>query len=185
MSLKDIWKELSGDELLLDITMRQVVKFTKMLMCRYGDRQLYYPATKDVDILHFRGALPDDFIMALEVKDSATGNILVPESSSHTGTGLSYKVQDTLIVTSMFNGKITVDYVAVTLDDEGYPKVPDNTLYTDVLKKYIKMNICAIKLKQRRAVLADWEKSQADYAASIKALPVEFVVSFDNNANNK
>jgi hypothetical protein len=54
-------------------------------------------------------------------------------------TDLTYKIQGNCIFTApLRDGTIEISYMAMPIDGEGYPLIPDNSAYTRALEAYIK-----------------------------------------------
>lgn len=57
---------------------------------------------------------------------------------SHESPDLTYKIQGTVIYTSIKEGTIEIAYRSIAVDDEGYPLVSDKSSFTRALELYIK-----------------------------------------------
>lgn len=75
----------------------------------------------------------------------------------HESPDYTYKIQGSVIYTSLKEGTIEISYRAIAVDDEGYPLIPDKSSFTRALELYIK--------KQCFTILFDLGKiNQAVYA---------------------
>ena len=53
----------------------------------------------------------------------------------------TYKIQGNVIYTSIPNGVIEIAYQAISLDENDYPLIPDNSSFTRALEAYVKKAI--------------------------------------------
>jgi len=53
------------------------------------------------------------------------------------GTELSYNLSDCYIFTNFEEGEVEMSYKSLTVDEDGYPMVPDNIKYTQAVKAYV------------------------------------------------
>lgn len=51
--------------------------------------------------------------------------------------GATFYLNDTYIITSIQTGKICLEYIAIPVDEDGYPLVPDNVSYMKALTCYV------------------------------------------------
>ena len=113
--------------------------------------------TEDLEIKDYRAQLPCDLYEINQIRFLDKGNKEIyfrySTDNFHMDTGrhfdrdyrgFTYKVQNSCIITSIREGKITLSYKAFPMDDEGYPLIPDNSSYSKALELYIKLQYFTI-----------------------------------------
>lgn len=61
------------------------------------------------------------------------------DANFHPGADLTYKIQGNVIVVSIPEGDIRIAYLAMKVDEEGWPMIINNASFIRALKSYIKM----------------------------------------------
>jgi hypothetical protein len=75
------------------------------------------------------------------------GKLLPPLDSLSVTNGLYYRLNRSFINTSFREGKVTVYYIRLPIDEEGFPLIPDNSLVDEALMWWIARNLCLGGLK--------------------------------------
>lgn len=52
-----------------------------------------------------------------------------------------YDINDNYITLNVKEGKVCIAYVAIPIDENGYPRIPDNESYKEAITKYITMKL--------------------------------------------
>lgn len=129
------------NELLQDLTLEQLVGYVIKFNGIYNIPQLYTQKTSTIKIEDYRGLLPQDLISVVQVRDIAS-NTALPELSStffsSNNVIKGFKTQGKCIFTNLKSGDLEIVYMAVPVDDEGYPQILDNEKYKNALELYIK-----------------------------------------------
>lgn len=145
ISLHEILDNLLEHPLLQDISFERAVNYTVHFMRLLGRSKAFINKTAYIDIEDYRGLLPCDFNKMIQVrlKDSnevfraSTDSFHMSENKSDS-KDLTYKLQNSVIFTSLKEGTIEISYEAFAVDDEGYPLIPDNSAVINALEAYIK-----------------------------------------------
>lgn len=103
-----------------------------------------------IEIVDYKAPLPDDLITIRGVKvlvgDGGISLTYVTdlyhmesdcEQSADKIQYYTYQIQNNVITTSFEKGDIVISYVALPLDDEGYPLIPDNIKAKMAIEYYI------------------------------------------------
>lgn len=77
---------------------------------------------------------------------------IVTNSESLSGADY-YTIVDNCIYTSIESGNLVLNYLAIPLDPDGYPMIPDEYFYRDAIKAYITYRLDHIKW--RKGVITD------------------------------
>ena len=148
-NIRLIMDRLTRHPLLEDIPFEVVVDYAADFMKIVGTPPSFLEKTEEIAIENYRGVLPCDYYQMIQVRiidpDKRMGAFRYSTDSFHMSNtkpkhgGLTYKIQGSCIFTSIEKGKIEIAYMAMPLDDEGYPLIPDNSSYSKALELYIKV----------------------------------------------
>lgn len=143
---------LTRHPLLTDIPLETVIDYTADFIRIVGTPSVFLEKTYDIEINEYRGELPCDFYKMIQVRSLREGHSERPTFRASTNSfhmsghkekeiigGLTYKLQGNCIITSVPKGIIEIAYMAMPIDDEGYPLIPDNSSYLKALELYIKL----------------------------------------------
>jgi len=186
--------------MLSDLTLEQVVRHVIRFISVHGYSKLYQDKEADVDIHEFRGLLPCDLISIVQVKDGCSGICLrsmtdnftpglvpPPSPSSHLHMPYippvapshgdpSFKTQGRVIFTSFPEGKVSIAYKAVPVDEDGFPLLIDNENYLACLEAYIKKQVFTVKYDQGKIAAGVLDNAKQDYAWLAGQLQSEFQI---------
>lgn len=147
--------KLTRHPLLEDIPFETVVDYTVDFIRIVGTPPSFLEKTTDIEIKDYRGKLPCDYYQVIQVRDLKHPNSFHPafrhttdsfhlsehkkDNCKHNHKGFTYKIQGGVIITSIPEGKIEMAYMAMPVDEDGYPLIPDNSSYSRALELYIKL----------------------------------------------
>lgn len=149
ISLKQILDDVLDHPLLKDVSFERAVNHTVHFIRIVGMPRAFNEKTELVTIENYRGMLPCDLDSIIQVRTHnecgqsyrvfrySTDSFHISDNKQDS-YDFTYKVQGSVIFTSMKNGTIEIAYRALAVDSEGYPMVPDNSSYINALELYIK-----------------------------------------------
>ena len=184
-NIRRVLDDIHDHPMLNNVTLEQVVRYTIKFISKHGYSKLYQDKQEEVEIHDFRGLLPCDLISIIQVKDDKSGICLrsmtdsfIPkeETFRHSHGELAFKTQGRVIFTSFPEGKVTVAYKAIPVDDEGFPLLIDNETYLDALEAYIKKQVFTVKFDQQKIAAGVLQNAQQEYAVAARLLLSEFTV---------
>lgn len=204
-SIRRVLDELTDHPMLTDLTLEQAVRYALKFISKHGYACLYQDKIEDVDIHDFRGVLPCDLISIIQVKDTATDLCLrsmtdsfpagmtapetkpckdpmnnmkpwyIPAKRDYVEEP-SFKTQGRVIYTSFPEGKVSVSYRAIPVDEDGFPQLIDNETYLDALEAYIKMKVFTVKFDTGKISSTVLQNAQQSYAFAARLLQSEFTL---------
>jgi len=111
----------------------------------------YDQATVNINIVNYRGKMPKGWLKIIGTRDADTKRPYRYETSSffhnchttdsvdlHCNGDLTYKVSNNYIFSSKETGCIEMSVLQFPVDEEGFPKVPDDVKYVRALASYIR-----------------------------------------------
>ena len=170
--------------LMQDLSLESAVDYTVDFMRIVGVPNMFMEKTEILKIEKYRAMLPDDYYQMVQVRKVKGGTFRYSTDTFHMSeseepndrniSDFTYKIQGSIIYTSMEDGEIEISYQSIATDEEGYPLLPDNSSFTRALRLYIK--------KEHFTTLFDMGKIQAtvlnqalqDYAWAVGDCQTEF-----------
>lgn len=152
VSLKEIMWRVSAHPLMKDImyedaAMYAVEALRILNVSLLNENKLTNPPIKIVD---HKGRLPSDLVLIRGVKELGTNiafrystDIYHADSCSEDFGACEYRddytyiVQSDVIITSKKECKVIMSYQALSVDEEGYPLIPDNQATREAIRYYI------------------------------------------------
>lgn len=192
-SIKRVLDNIMDHPLLRDVTMEQAIRYTLRFIGLHGYTHLYQDKIENIDIHDFRGLLPCDLISINQVKDCATGiclramtdtfphalrehphhdkkpmpdnmgEIYIPKGHRYKEES-AFKTQGRVIFTSFPEGRISISYKAIPVDNDGFPLLIDNEVYLAALEAFIKVQVFTIKFDTGKISGGVLQNAQQEYA---------------------
>lgn len=163
--------------LLEDIPFETVVDYAIDFIRIVGTPPSFMEKTAKIQIEDYRGTLPCDYYQMLQVRildkekrmgafRYSTDNFHMSDTKPRYG-GLTYKIQGNCIFTSIRRGEVEIAYMALPVDDEGYPLIPDNSAYSRALELYIKLQWFTIQYDLGKISPQVLQNTQQEYSWAV------------------
>ncbi len=134
--------------LLQDLSFERAVNYAVDFVRIVGCPKIFNEKTAKLEIKDYRAPLPCDFHRMIQVRACTCGRATtfrystdsfhMSEDKHYNLPDLTYKIQGQVIFTSMREGEIEIAYEAISVDEEGYPLIPDSSSFVKALELYIK-----------------------------------------------
>ena len=158
--------------MMLDIPFETAIEYAVDFIDLLGVPAIFDEKTAVVRVDDWQGDLPCDLVEVIQVRVSPRqhcsrwksyrfhntyGTYRASEHSFHLSDfkadgkdfiDLTYKIQNSVIITSTKGVDLEIAYRGFAVDDEGYPLLPDNASFLRGLEAYIKMKWFEIKYDQ-------------------------------------
>lgn len=148
INIRQILDNLLQHPLLQDLSFERAINYAVDFIRIIGCPRIFMEKTLKLEIKDYRGVLPCDFHRMIQVRTCTCGRATTfrySTDSFHMSDDkycdlpdLTYKIQGQVIFTSIKEGEIEIAYEAISVDEEGYPLIPDNSSFTRALELYIK-----------------------------------------------
>lgn len=89
---------------------------------------------------------------------------------------LTYKLQGACIFTSIPSGEIEIAYLALPMNEEGYPMIPDNSAYIRAMESYIKLQWFSILFDQGKLDPRIYQNAQQQYAWNVGQAQTNLII---------
>lgn len=164
-SVRVVWDRCLQHPFLQDLTLEQIVQYVSLFNGLYNMSDLYTTKYQILDVKEFRAKLPCDVVSIIQVKDCSTGRCIQYMSSTFMNdTVTAYKIQNSVLFTTIPECELEIAYKAVPVDDEGLPMVLDNEKYLNSLYEFIKVKTLTIMCETGRIKPAILQMAQQEYA---------------------
>lgn len=180
ISIKQALDDLLEHPLLQDLSFERVVNYTVHFLQIVGVPNEFEEKTTLIDIKDYRGCLPCDYYDMIQVRTYKEGEYCPrvfryttdsfhhsPNKGDSDAWDLTYKLQNSIIYTSIKEGTIEIAYHAIKVDKEGYPMIPENSSFIQALELYIKKKVFTILFDQGKINNAVLQNTQQEYAWAV------------------
>ena len=142
IKIKQVLDDVLDDEMMSGCKFERAVKWSVDFIRKVNMPMMYEAKIAPLDIHNHMAQLPCDFISikGLESVDMCNHNhhAYVASSSTFEPTGLSYRIKGNVLWSSKKEDRAMISYLAIKVDEEGYPMIPDNGKVAPALEWYIK-----------------------------------------------
>ena len=189
INIRNILDRLLRHPLLQDTTLEQVIQYTLDFIGVFGLPDMYLDKQETIAIQDFRGKLPCDCISINQVKECETNKCLrsmtdsfAPRNIIDKTTGYKYmseptfKTQGQIIYTSFEEGTILISYKSIPVDSEGYPMLPNNSIFLRALEAFIKKELFTVLFDMGKIQLPVLQNTQQQYSWLAGQLQSEYTI---------
>lgn len=186
-NIRLIMDRLTRHPLLKEIPFETVVDYAIDFIRIVGTPKSFLEKTAEVEIKEYRGELPCDFYRMIQVRDlkpHMNNNAFRASTDSfhmsgHKGVkhkGLTYKLQGGCIFTTIEKGLIEIAYLAMPIDSEGYPLIPDNSSYSRALENYIKLQWFTVLFDLGKITPQILQNTQQQYSWAVGQAQTDLII---------
>ena len=148
INIRQTLDDLLHHPLLQDLSFERAVNYSVDFIRIVGCPKIFNEKTEKLEVKDYRAMLPCDFHRMIQVRTCTCGKVSTfrySTDSFHMSDDkhcnlpdLTYKIQGQVIFTSIKEGEIEIAYEAISVDEEGYPLIPDSSSFVRALELYIK-----------------------------------------------
>lgn len=174
VNIRTVLDRLMRHPLLTDLSLEAAIQYCIDFIGAMGLPNIYIEKIEDIEIRDYRGMLPCDLISINQVRTlrdgicmrSMTDNFNAnPINNGRLSRGENtFKTQGRIIYTSFKEGDIQISYKAIPVDEEGFPMIPDNSIFLKALELYIKKEWFTIQFDLGKISPAVLQNTQQSYA---------------------
>lgn len=172
VTIKSVMSNILEHPLLQDLSIESVINSAVEFMRIVGVPESFTEKVETIEIDNYRALLPCDYYKVIQIRYKgvplnyttdtfALSNKHSINDNPNTGT---YKIQGGIIFTSIEKGDIELSYMAIAIDEDGFPMIPDDSSYIKALELYIKKKYFTILFDQGKISLQSLQLVQQDYA---------------------
>lgn len=183
-NIRIILDKILRHPLMQNLSLETAVDYTIEFMRIVGVPSIFTEKTEILKIEKYRAMLPSDYYQMIQVRKVNGPSLRYSSNSFHMSesddsnnrniSDFTYKIQGSIIYTSMENGEIEISYESIVTDDEGYPMIPDNSSFTRALELYIKEKEFTILFEMGKIQFPVLQNIQQKYAWAVGDCQTEF-----------
>lgn len=186
VNIRTVMSKVMRHPMMRGVTLDAVVDYTIDFMRLVGVPRMFQNQTAEICIRKYRAELPCDYYKMVQVRDPKSKLCYRYAGDSfhlsddkpvigRYGSGLTYVIQNNIIVTSLEEGKIEISYLAIPVDKEdGFPLIPDNSSFTKALELYIKLQWFTILSDMGKIPQFTLQNTQQEYYFAVGDCESEF-----------
>lgn len=180
ISIRQVLDDLLDHPLLQDLSLERAVNYAIHFIQIVGVPNEFEEKTALINIENYRGCLPCDYYDMMQVRTYKEGEYCPrvfryttdsfhhsPNKGDSDTWDLTYKLQNSIIYTSIKEGTIEIAYHSIKVDKEGYPMIPENSSFIQALELYIKKKVFTILFDQGKINNAVLQNTQQEYAWAV------------------
>lgn len=164
--------DLLDHPMLQDLSFERAINYAVEFMHIVGVPTAFENKTEDLTVEEYATTIPNDCFRILALKKGATSLALntstsVYGTSKEGNTSSMYTIRGNQIHTSFKEGTIQIAYLAMPIDDEGYPTIPDMAAYIRALELYIKKKWFTILFDLGKINVSIYNNVKQEYAFAV------------------
>lgn len=213
VSLKQVMDNVLDHPLMQNLSFERAVNYAVRFIRLMGMPKQFIEKTAIIPIKEYRGCLPCDYYEMIQVRlaDGKHGKGHRPymppvpvrdpyfryttdnfhmSKDKQPSWDLTYKIQGTIIYTSVRDCEIEISYRAIPVDDEGYPMIPDDSAFIHALEMYLKkehftvlFDVAAIQPQVLANAQQEYSWAVGQAQSSMAKLSIDEMEAFTNMLN--
>lgn len=186
VNIRRVLDSIMRHPLMQGMSLETAVDYTVEFMRIIGVPDMFLEKTEVLEIENYRALLPCDYYRMIQVRSTERGHpaFRYADDSFHMSQckcqndiechDLTYKIQGSVIFTSLQDGRIEIAYQAIATDIDGYPLLPDNSSFLRALELYIKKKWFTVMFDMGKISVAVLQNTQQEYAWAAGDCQTEF-----------
>lgn len=182
VNIRSILDKALRHPLLSDLNLELAVQYALEFIGIMGLNAMYEDRVDTIDIIDYRGIIPCNVISVNQVMDLHSKTMLVsmadnfPYNTHHKYGNPTFKTQGRIVTTSLKDTTIEMSYKTLLTDEDGFPLLPDNTIFLKALELYIKKEWFTILFDMGKIAPAVLNNTQQEYAFRVAQCNSEFTI---------
>jgi hypothetical protein len=177
ITIKTVLDKIMRHPMLQDISLETAVDYTIDFMRIVGVPTMFTEKVELIKVDKYRALLPCDYYKVIQIRKPGGRALVYSTDNFHMnnkGNSMTYKIQGNIIYTSFEDGELELSYLAIEVDKDGYPLLPDNSSFTRALELYIKKQWFTILFDLGKIQPAVLQNTQQEYAWAVGDCQSEF-----------
>lgn len=177
ITIKTVLDKIMRHPMLQDISLETAVDYTIDFMRIVGVPTMFTEKVELIKVDKYRALLPCDYYKVIQIRKPGGRALVYSTDNFHMnnkGNSMTYKIQGNIIYTSFEEGELELSYLAIEVDKDGYPLLPDNSSFTRALELYIKKQWFTILFDLGKIQPAVLQNTQQEYAWAVGDCQSEF-----------
>ena len=176
VTIRSLADKLMRHPLMSDLTLEAILDYSIDFLRITGVPKSFEERVSILEVENYRAKLPCDWIQTIQIRKnrgrhkgvamrySSDSFHMKPREHGSASVDYTFKIQGNIIYTSFKDGEIEIAYLAIPLDSEGLPYLPDNSKYTRALEYYIRKEYFTILFDMGKIALPILQNAQQQYS---------------------
>lgn len=171
ISIKVIGDRIMQHPLMQDMSFEQIVSYMLDFIRIVGIPKTFEEKIVTLEVKDYRVLLPCDLIEIIQVKQHCSNYCMRASTNTFhtidyepTSHEMTFKVQGDILYTNFREGAIDIAYKSISVDEDGYPTVPEEPIFVRALETYIKKQWFTILFDLGKLQPAALQNVQQEYA---------------------
>ena len=166
VKLEEVLSRLLRHPLLQELSIEAAIQYTIDFIHIFGLPEMFQNKEATLQINQVKDACSNICIRSMTDTFEPSDNNYYPDKT--------YKVQNTMLITSFKEGTVLINYKAIPIDEDGYPLLIDNSNFLKALELYIKKEAFQILFDTNKITPAVFQTVAQEYAWAAGRLQSEF-----------
>ena len=192
ISIKQIMDDILDHPMMQDLSFERAIAYAVEFIKIVGMPTAFENKTIVIPVEDYTGyrlaqdgsrlpSIPEDCYQILAIKKKGGEEVILNTSTSVFGSSKSnsaspsYVIRGNVIQTSFEEGELEISYLALPIDEEGYPTIPEIASYIRALELYIKKKWFTILFDLGKLNVSIYNNVKQEYAFAVGQAQTELI----------
>lgn len=192
ISIKQIMDDILDHPMMQDLSFERAINYAVEFIKIVGMPTAFEHKTTTIPVENYAGyrldedgkelpSIPEDCYQILAIKKKGGEEVILNTSTSVFGPSKSnsaspsYVIRGNVIQTSFEEGELEISYLALPIDKEGYPTIPEIASYIRALELYIKKKWFTILFDLGKLNVSIYNNVKQEYAFAVAQAQSELI----------
>lgn len=181
ISIKQIMDDILDHPMMQDLSFERAVNYAVEFIKIVGMPTAFEHKVESKEVENYETSVPEDCYQILAIKKKGGEEVILNTSTSVFGTSKSnsaspsYVIRGNDIQTSFEEGELEISYLALPVDSEGYPTIPEIASYIRALELYIKKKWFTILFDLGKLNVSIYNNVRTEYAFAVGQAQSELI----------
>lgn len=181
ISIKQIMDDILDHPMMQDLAFERAINYAVEFIKIVGMPTAFEHKVESKKVKNYSLLIPEDCYQILAIKKKGGEEVILNTSTSVFGSSKSnsafpsYVIRGNVIQTSFEEGDLEISYLALPIDSEGYPTIPEIASYIRALELYIKKKWFTILFDLGKLNAAIYNNIKQEYAFAVGQAQSELI----------
>ena len=181
ISIKQIMDDILDHPMMQDLSFERAVNYAVEFIKIVGMPTAFEHKVESKEVENYETSVPEDCYQILAIKKKGGEEVILNTSTSVFGTSKSnssspsYVIRGNVIQTSFEEVELEISYLALPVDSEGYPTIPEIASYIRALELYIKKKWFTILFDLGKLNVSIYNNIKQEYAFAVGQAQSELI----------
>lgn len=181
ISIKQIMDDILDHPMMQDLSFERAINYAVEFIKIVGMPTAFEHKVESKEVEDYSIFIPEDCYQILAIKKKGGEEVILNTSTSVFGpsksnsASSSYVIRGNVIQTSFEEGELEISYLALPVDSEGYPTIPEIASYIRALELYIKKKWFTILFDLGKLNVSIYNNIKQEYAFAVGQAQSELI----------